>query len=79
MIRSLYNASNQGALPINPAHYTGRYTLKWVYHISTYEQRINVMISNMLTISFAMRTDSTDDPLIQRILTMAMEFNDLTG
>lgn len=35
--------------------------------------------SNMLTVSFAMRTDSTADPLVQRILSMAMEFNDLTG
>lgn len=33
----------------------------------------------MLTLSFATRTDSTEDPLIQRILSMAMEFNDLTG
>lgn len=33
----------------------------------------------MLTLSFAMRTDTTADPLIQRILSMAMEFNDLTG
>ena len=36
-------------------------------------------LSNMLTLSFATRTDSTADPLIQRILQMAMEFNDLTG
>lgn len=35
--------------------------------------------SNMLTITFAMRTDTTSDPLITRILSMAMEFNDLTG
>jgi len=33
----------------------------------------------MLTLSFAMRTDTTEDPLIRRILDMAMEFNDLTG
>ncbi|KAI0341497.1 cytochrome P450 [Trametopsis cervina] len=62
MIRSLYKESMDGTHPINPAHYTGRYTL-----------------NNMLTLSFAIRTDSTSDPLIQRILTMAMEFNDLTG
>ncbi|KAI0088423.1 cytochrome P450 [Irpex rosettiformis] len=36
-------------------------------------------LNNMLTLSFAMRTDSTSDPLIERILSMAMEFNDLTG
>ncbi|KAJ3543693.1 hypothetical protein NM688_g5830 [Phlebia brevispora] len=62
MIRSMYLESCQGALPINPAHYTGRYTL-----------------NNMLTITFAMRTDTSSDPLIDRILAMAMEFNDLTG
>ena len=28
MIRSMYLESCQGAMPINPAHYTGRYTLK---------------------------------------------------
>ena len=33
----------------------------------------------MLNLSFAMRTDTTSDPLISRILSMAMEFNDLTG
>lgn len=33
----------------------------------------------MLTITFAMRTDTTSDPLISRILAMAMEFNYLTG
>lgn len=38
-----------------------------------------VVLSNMLTVAFATRTDSTSDPLIKRILAMAMEFNDLTG
>lgn len=35
--------------------------------------------NNMLTISFGTRTDSTDDPLVERALAMAMEFMDLTG
>ena len=35
--------------------------------------------SNMLTISFATRTDSTLDPLTDRALALATEFMDLTG
>ncbi len=37
------------------------------------------MPSNMLTISFATRTDSTLDPLTERALALATEFMDLTG
>ena len=33
----------------------------------------------MLTISFATRTDSTQDPLVENALELAMEFMDLTG
>jgi hypothetical protein len=33
----------------------------------------------MLTISFATRTDSTVDPLIERALALATEFMGLTG
>ena len=40
---------------------------------------ILISISNMLTISFGTRTDSTTDPLVERALHMAMEFMDLTG
>jgi hypothetical protein len=35
--------------------------------------------SNMLTVSFATRTGSTSDPLIERALSLATEFMDLTG
>lgn len=35
--------------------------------------------SNMLTVSFATRTDSTMDPLTERALALATEFMDLTG
>ena len=35
--------------------------------------------SNMLMISFGMRTDLYDDPLIARALEVAMEFMALTG
>jgi cytochrome P450 len=62
LVRSLYHESKLGTLPINPAHFTGRYAL-----------------NNMLTISFATRTDSTLDPLTARSLTLATEFMDLTG
>jgi hypothetical protein len=30
LVRSLYNESNMGTLPVNPAHIVGRYTLKQV-------------------------------------------------
>ena len=35
--------------------------------------------SNMLTVSFATRTNSTSDPLAERALFLATEFMDLTG
>jgi hypothetical protein len=38
-----------------------------------------VTCSNMLTISFATRTDSTMDPLTERAMALATEFMDLTG
>ncbi|KAF8073465.1 cytochrome P450 [Lyophyllum atratum] len=61
-IRSLFEEAQQGKLPINPAHYSGRFAL-----------------NNMLIISFATRTDSTSDPLVEKALDLAMEFMDLTG
>ena len=39
----------------------------------------HLFCSNMLTISFATRTDSTTDPLTERALALATEFMDLTG
>lgn len=36
-------------------------------------------ISNMLTISFGTRTDTATDPLVEKVLAMAMDFMDLTG
>lgn len=38
-----------------------------------------ITISNMLYISFGIRTDNTEDPLVVRALELAMEFMDLTG
>lgn len=32
LIRSLYHKSKKGTLPINPAHFLGRYALKWVQY-----------------------------------------------
>ncbi|KAI0304241.1 cytochrome P450 [Russula brevipes] len=64
LVRSMYYETNlkMGALPINPAHFAGRYAL-----------------NNMLTISFATRTDSALDPLTERAMALATEFMDLTG
>ncbi|KAI0284680.1 cytochrome P450 [Russula aff. rugulosa BPL654] len=36
-------------------------------------------LNNMLTISFGSRTDSTHDPLVERALSLATEFMDLSG
>ncbi|KAJ7477180.1 cytochrome P450 [Mycena galericulata] len=36
-------------------------------------------LNNMLTISFATRTDTSESPLVERALELAMEFMDLTG
>ncbi|KAI0037219.1 cytochrome P450 [Vararia minispora EC-137] len=62
LIKSLYQASQGGRQPVNPAHFCGRYAL-----------------NNMLSVSFATRTDSTDDPLVERALWLATEFMTLTG
>ncbi|KAH9975033.1 cytochrome P450 [Lactifluus volemus] len=62
LVRSLYHKSKMGTLPVNPAHYTGRYAL-----------------NNMLTISFATRTDSMSDPLTKGALDLATEFMNLSG
>ncbi|KAI0305261.1 cytochrome P450 [Multifurca ochricompacta] len=62
LVRSLYHESHMGTLPIDPAHFAGRYAL-----------------NNMLTITFATRTDSTLDPLTERALALATEFMELTG
>ncbi|TFK73810.1 cytochrome P450 [Pluteus cervinus] len=37
------------------------------------------VLNNMLTVSFGMRTDSSDDPLVSRALYLADEFMELTG
>jgi hypothetical protein len=38
-----------------------------------------VAYSNMLTISFGSRTDSTLDPLVERAVSLASEYMDLSG
>jgi hypothetical protein len=81
LIRSLYHETGMGKLPINPAHFVGRYALKYVAYASslTRESDRCVTCSNMLTITFGTRTDSTADPLTESALALATEFNDLTG
>ena len=84
LIRSMYYETGMGKYPINPAHFVGRYALKYVAHVSSFsgqESLTDVMhhCSNMLTVSFGTRTDSTADPLTESALALATEFMDLTG
>lgn len=81
MIRSLFNETKQCTLPINPAHYAGRYAFKSVSFLLTFSKldQTDAAVSNMLTISFGTRTDTASDPLVEKALAMAMEFMDLTG
>ena len=80
LIKSLYEQGQKGALPVNPAHHTGRFALKSAQ--STFRLtsvKLTWIRSNMLIISFGMRTDSCNDPLVERALELAMEFMYLTG
>jgi hypothetical protein len=81
LIRSLYHETGMGKLPINPAHFVGRYALKYVAYASSLTRESDGCVnhSNMLTITFGTRTDSTVDPLTESALALATEFNDLTG
>ena len=80
LIKSLYEQGRNGELPINPAHYTGRFALKLVSSpFCAMLFKLTWIYSNMLMISFGMRTDSFSDPLIVQGLELAMEFMALTG
>ena len=80
LIKSLYEQGKNGELPINPAHYTGRFALKSVTSTCcTMLLELKWPHSNMLLISFGMRTNSSDDPLVAKALELAMEFMALTG
>ena len=80
LIKSLYEQGKNGELPINPAHYTGRFALKSVSSTCcTMLFGLTLLHSNMLLISFGMRTNSSDDPLVAKALELAMEFMALTG
>lgn len=37
LIRSMYYETAQGKVPVNPAHFVGRYALKYVAHASSLE------------------------------------------
>jgi hypothetical protein len=79
-IKSLYEEGQKGSLPINPAHYSGRFALKSAYFASCIMFfHLTWTHSNMLIISFGMRTGSSTDPLVEKALVLAMEFMDLTG
>ena len=80
LIKSLYEQGQSGQLPINPAHYAGRFALKFV--LSAFCMMLFKLTwtnSNMLIISFGMRTDSSTDPLVEKALELAKEFMYLTG
>jgi len=79
-IKSLYEEGQKGGHPINPAHYAGRFALKSASFASCMLLfKLTWTHSNMLIISFGMRTDSSTDPLVEKALELAMEFMDLTG
>jgi hypothetical protein len=63
---------------VDPAHFCGRYALKYVHLVICFLFRLTKP-SNMLTVSFATRTDSTNDPLVECALALAVEFMALTG
>ena len=84
LVRSMYLETRMGTTPINPAHFIGRYALKYVTICFVFlwmseSYKYDSLCSNMLTISFATRTDSTLDPLTKRVLALTKEFNELTG
>ena len=81
LVRSMYFETRMGTTPVNPAYFVGRYALKYVSSFCGFRSLTNIIrsCSNMLTISFATRTDSTLDPLIERTLALTKEFMYLTG
>jgi hypothetical protein len=84
LVQSMYHETRKGTIPINPARFIGRYTLKYVAIHSVFlkmqgSKKCDLVCSNMLTLAFATRTNSTCDPLIERALAMNEEFMHLTG
>ena len=79
LIKSLCEQGKNGELPINPTHFTGRFALKYCLFCCIIIFKLTRTCSNMLMISFGMRTNLSDDPLIAKALEVAMEFMALTG
>ena len=80
LVDSLLKATRGGKLPIDPAHYVGRFALKSALlslHSSGFWAEYQN--SNMLIIAYGTRTDSTSSPLVKKALDLAIEFMDLTG
>lgn len=46
LVRSLYHESMQGALPINPAHYAGRYALKYLPFAHTFTRILTLLFQH---------------------------------
>jgi cytochrome P450 len=57
LVRTLYEASKGGSVPVNPQVHAGRCSL-----------------NNMTSITFGLRTDSIDHPLVGRALDLSREF-----
>ena len=80
LVDSLFQATRGGKLPIDPAHYVGRFALKSVlFPLHSCGFRTEHLNSNMLIIAYGMRTDSTSAPLVKKALDLVIEFMDLTG
>jgi len=80
LIGSLFKATRGGKLPIDPAHYVGRFALKSaLFSLHSGEFCTEHPNSNMLIIAYGTRTDSTSAPLVKKALDLAREFMDLTG
>ena len=84
LVRSIYHETRKGTIPVNPARFVVRYTLKYVAMFSVSLQfqgsnKYDPVCSNMLTLAFATRTDSTRDPLTEHALAINEEFMHLTG
>jgi hypothetical protein len=79
----MYYETEMGKKAIDPAHFVARYALKYVAHRLHMDVGFShmqcVTYSNMLTISFGSRTDSTLDPLVERAVSLAAEYMDLSG
>ena len=84
LVQSMYHETRNGTIPVNPARFISRYSLKYVAIHSVFlkmwgSKKYDLVCSNMLMLAFATRTNSTCDPLLERASAMNEEFMHLTG